>query len=68
MVSRLRWDAALSHPPGSQPSGARGPKPTKGKRQRTFQKWAARSETPWETVAVDWSKGKRKRLGGFSSR
>jgi len=34
MVSRLRWDAALYHPPGPQPKGKRGPKPTKGKRQR----------------------------------
>jgi hypothetical protein len=26
MVSRLRWEAALSHPPGPQPAGKRGPK------------------------------------------
>ena len=32
MVSRLRWDAALYHPPGPQPKGKRGPKPLKGKR------------------------------------
>src|SRR6266540_6586169 len=37
MVSRLRWDAALYHPPGLQPPGKRGPKPTKGKRQRRLQ-------------------------------
>jgi hypothetical protein len=30
MVSRLRWDAALYHPPGHQPSGKRGRKPLKG--------------------------------------
>ena len=30
MVSRLRWDAALYHPPGPQPPGKRGPKPTEG--------------------------------------
>jgi hypothetical protein len=29
MVSRLRWDAALYHPPGPQPPGKRGPKPLK---------------------------------------
>ena len=42
MVSRLRWDAALYHPPGPQPPGKRGPKPTKGKRQRSLQAWAER--------------------------
>src|SRR2546425_2418840 len=49
MVSRLRWDAALYHPPGPQPPGKRGRKPLKGKRQRSLQGWAARSDTPWET-------------------
>jgi hypothetical protein len=54
MVSRVRWDAARSHPPGPQPPGTRGPKPTKGKRQRRLREWAVRSDTPWETVDVDW--------------
>jgi DDE superfamily endonuclease len=54
MVSRRRWDAALSHPPGPQPQGKRGPKPLKGKRQRSSQGWAARSDTPGEPVEVDW--------------
>ena len=62
MVSRLRWDAALYHPPGSQPPGKRGPKPLQGKRQRSLQGWAERSDTPGETVAVDWYKGERKTL------
>src|SRR5918995_995993 len=66
MVSRLRWDAALYHPPGPQPPGKRGPKPTKGKRQRSLQGWAERSDTPWETVEVDWYKGERKTLWVFS--
>ena len=30
MVSRVRWDAALYHPPGLQPPGKRGRKPPKG--------------------------------------
>lgn len=60
MVSRLRWDAALYHSPGPHPKGKRGPKPTKGKRQRSLQAWAARSDTPWETVEVDWYGGQRK--------
>jgi DDE superfamily endonuclease len=66
MVSRLRWDAALYHPPGLQPQSKRGPKPTKGKRQRSLQSWAERSDTPWETVEVDWYRGQRKRLWLFS--
>lgn len=37
MISRLRWDAALYHPPGPQPPSKRGPKPPKGKRQRRLQ-------------------------------
>ena len=66
MVSRLRWDAALYHPPGPQPPGKRGPKPTKGKRQRSLQGWAERSDTPWETVEVTWYSGQRKNLWVFS--
>jgi hypothetical protein len=66
MVSRLRWDAALYHRPGPQPPGKRGPKPLKGKRQPGLQTWAARSDTPWETVEVDWYGGQRKQLWIFS--
>ncbi|MGH8071096.1 MAG: IS701 family transposase, partial [Candidatus Entotheonellia bacterium] len=66
MVSRLRWDAALYHPPGPQPKGKRGRKPTKGKRQRCLQDWAERADTPWATVEVDWYGGQRKTLWVFS--
>jgi hypothetical protein len=66
MVSRLRWDAALYHPPAPQPPGKRGPKPTKGKRQRSLQGWAERSETPWQDVEVDWYGGQRKTFWVFS--
>jgi DDE superfamily endonuclease len=66
MVSRLRWDAALYHRPGPQPPGKRGPKPSKGKRQRSLQGWASRSDTPWEELEVDWYGGQRKRLWVFS--
>ncbi|MBI3301881.1 MAG: transposase, partial [Deltaproteobacteria bacterium] len=45
MVARLRLAAALSHPPGPQPPGKRGPKPRKGKRQRSLKVWAACSDT-----------------------
>jgi hypothetical protein len=66
MVSRLRWDAALYHPPGPQPQGKRGPKPTKGQRQRSLQSWAERSDTPWEMVEVVWYGGQPKKLWVFS--
>jgi DDE superfamily endonuclease len=66
MVARLRQDAALYHPLGLQSSGKCGPKPTKGTRQRRWQEWAVRSDTPWETVEVAWYGGQRKQLWGFS--
>jgi hypothetical protein len=66
MVSRLRWDAALYHPPGPQSKGKRGPKPLKGARQRSLQSWAERADTPWETVDVDWYGGQQKQLWVFS--
>jgi hypothetical protein len=66
MVSRVRWDAALYHPPGPQLPSKRGPNPTKGKRQRRLQSWAERSDTPWETVEVVWYGGQLKTLGVFS--
>jgi hypothetical protein len=66
MVSRLRWDAALYHPPEPQPRGKRGRKPSKGRRQRSVQAWASRSDTPWEDVEVAWYGGQRKQLWVFS--
>jgi hypothetical protein len=59
MVARWRWDAARYHPPGPQPKGKRGPKPTKGQRQRSWQDGAERTATPWETGEVDWYGGQR---------
>jgi hypothetical protein len=66
MISRLRWEAALYHPPGFQPPGKRGRNPTQGPRQRSLQGWAERSDTPWEDVEVDWYGGQRKKLWIFS--
>lgn len=66
LITRLRLDAALYHPPVPQLPGKRGRKPTKGTRQRSLKVWAARSDTPWETVDVDWYGGVRKRLSVFS--
>jgi DDE superfamily endonuclease len=66
LVARLRLDAALYHPPMLPPPGKRGRKPTKGKRQRSLKVWAARSDTPWEELEMEWYGGQRKRLGVFS--
>jgi DDE superfamily endonuclease len=66
MVSRLRLDAALYHPPTPPPPGKRGRKPTKGTRQRSLKVWAARSDTPWLETRVDWYRGECKRLWVFS--
>lgn len=66
MVSRMRLDAALYHPPGPHPARKRGQKPTKGPRQRSLKCWATRSDTPWESVVVNWYHGERKPLQVFS--
>ena len=66
MGARWRLGAALYPPPAPQPPGKRGRKPTQGKRQRSLAGWAARSDTPWEQAAVDWSGGQRQALGVFS--
>ncbi len=66
MVSRLRLDAALYHKPDPQPKGKRGPKPSKGKRQRSLKHWAACSDTPWQQIEVNWYGGRRKKLLIFS--
>ena len=54
LVARLRLAAALYPPPTPQPKGKRGPKPTKGTRQRRLKVGAARSDPPWQEGAVDW--------------
>lgn len=66
MGSRLRLAAARYHPPGPQPAGKRGRKPTKGARHRRLKVWAARADTPWESVVVAGDKGERKTLQVFS--
>ena len=66
MVSRLRWDAALYHPPKPRQKGQRGPTPKKGQRQRRLRTWAARSDTPWQSHKIFWYGGKRKTMLLFS--
>jgi len=62
LVTRLRLDASLSHPPPPPPSGKRGRKPLQGQRQRPLTEWAARRDTPWAEVAVAWYGGGQKKL------
>ena len=52
MVSRLRWDAAPYQRPGPRRQGTHGPTPCQGKRQRNWQAWAARADTPWEEISL----------------
>ncbi len=66
MGSRMRLDAALYHPPEPRPANAPGRKPTKGPRQRSLKVWAARPDTAWESVVVDWYHEERKPLQVFS--
>ena len=66
LVSRLRWDARLYHPPGPQRQSKRGPKPQTGGRQRTLKVWAAREDTPWQSEEISWYGGQRKTMQWFS--
>jgi DDE superfamily endonuclease len=66
LVMRLRPDAALYHPPTEQPKGKPGPRPLKGARARSLKEWAARSDTPWNEIEIDWYGGKRKKMLVFS--
>ena len=65
LVTRLRLDASLYHPP-PPPTGQRGRPPRKGARQRSLKQWAARRATPWTEVAVAWYGGQQKKLRVFS--
>src|SRR6185295_2836883 len=66
LVTRLRWDASLFHPPAPRTAGQRGPTPDKGARQRSLKQWAAHGDTPWEESEVPWYGGQKKKLLLFS--
>ncbi|MGH9768457.1 MAG: IS701 family transposase [Blastocatellia bacterium] len=66
MVTRLRWNAALYHPPAPQPASKPGRKPDTGARQRSLKVWAARRDTPWKEGEVAWYGGGRKKMKYFS--
>ncbi|MBW1746075.1 MAG: transposase [Deltaproteobacteria bacterium] len=66
LVSRLRLDAALyDSPPPDQP-GKRGPKPKKGKKQRSLQKCVANPKTIWTPIEILWYDGIKRSLEIFS--
>ena len=66
LVTRLRWDASLYHPPAPRAAGQRGPTASKGARQRGLKEWAARRNTSWEESEVAWYGGQTKKLWLFS--
>lgn len=66
LVTRLRWDASLYHPPNARGTGQRGPAASKGARQRTLKEWATRKATEWEEGEVAWYGGQKKTLQLFS--
>lgn len=66
LVTRLRWDAALYHPPAPRGPGQHGPDRLKGARQPSPQAWAARPDAEWELTEVNWYKGTRKKMLLFS--
>jgi hypothetical protein len=66
LVSRLRLDAGLYHCPPAPRPGQKGKKPKKGKRQRKLSVWAARSDTPWQELEINWYGGTRRTLLVFS--
>ena len=66
LVSRLRLDAALyDFPPPPEP-GKRGPKPKKGKKQKSLQERITDESTQWSSVVIDWYDGIKRELEVFS--
>ncbi len=62
LVSRLRLDAALyDFPPPPEP-GKRGPKPKKGKKQKSLRERIKDESTQWSSVIIDWYDGIKREL------
>lgn len=66
LISRLRLDASLYDPPLPQKAGKRGPKPKKGKRQRSLLERIADSSTKWTSIELTWYDGIKRTLEIFS--
>ena len=61
-VSRLRLDAQLYDPPGEQPPGKRGKKPTKGQRQPKLEQRLVDPATNWQRRKLAWYGGGQREL------
>ena len=66
VVMRFHWDAALHAPPEKKAQGRRGPAALKGKRQRSPQQWAARSDAKWDETEIQWYGGEKRQMLVFT--
>ena len=66
LISRLRLDASLYDPPPPEKPGKRGPKPKKGKKQRSLLERIADPSTKWTTIQIIWYDGVKRTLEIFS--
>lgn len=62
MVTRLRLDAALYDPPPPPDPHRRGPKPQKGKRQKSLKTRATDLQTVWQALEIPWYHGTRRTM------
>ncbi len=53
-VSRLRWDAALYHPPEPYPPASEDANPPRGRANAACKPGRTAVIPPWQTVQVDW--------------
>jgi hypothetical protein len=66
LVARFRLDACLYDPPPPVQSGKRGPKPKKGKRQRSLLERSQDDSTEWTPIEIVWYDGIKRSLEIFS--
>jgi hypothetical protein len=66
LIARFRMDSALYDEPPPDVPGKRGPKPKKGKKQRSLKERAADPPTQWTTVTMLWYGGIVRTLEIFS--
>ena len=67
LISRFRFDAAMYNLPPKREPGVRGRKRVKGERQESPQQAAAREDTEWKTVVVDWYGGAKRKVRVISA-
>jgi hypothetical protein len=61
-ISRLRLDARLFDEPGPQPPSKPGPKPKKGRRQRSLKHRLRDPKTKWWKLSIPWYGGKKREI------